>query len=102
MNEKVHDVAIIGGGIGGSIMAAILAGNGVDVLLAEGTPHPRFTIGESTTPETSISLRLLAARYGVPELAYLEAYAKLGDELCDHVADLRGRQFLIMFSRGFA
>jgi len=31
-----------------------------------------------------------------------EAYAKLGDELCDHVADLRGRQFLIMFSRGFA
>ncbi|MBV9140905.1 MAG: hypothetical protein JO115_08295 [Pseudonocardiales bacterium] len=32
----------------------------------------------------------------------IEAYAKLGDELCDHVADLRGRQFLIMFSRGFA
>ncbi|MGH3904924.1 MAG: hypothetical protein ACRDTE_12145 [Pseudonocardiaceae bacterium] len=32
----------------------------------------------------------------------LEAYAKLGDELCDHVADLRGRQFLIMLSRGFA
>ncbi len=31
-----------------------------------------------------------------------EAYAKLGDELCDHVADLRGRQFLIMLSRGFA
>ncbi|MGH3908539.1 MAG: hypothetical protein ACRDTE_30785 [Pseudonocardiaceae bacterium] len=32
----------------------------------------------------------------------IEAYAKLGDELCDHVADLRGRQFLIMLSRGFA
>ncbi|MBV9143924.1 MAG: tryptophan 7-halogenase [Pseudonocardiales bacterium] len=77
MNEKVHDVAIIGGGIGGSITAAILARNGVDVLLAEGTPHPRFTIGESTTPETSLSLRLLATRYGVPELGNLSTYSNV-------------------------
>jgi len=33
---------------------------------------------------------------------YKETYAKLRDELCDHVADLRVRQFLIMLSRGFA
>lgn len=32
----------------------------------------------------------------------MEGYAKLGDGLCDHVADLRGRQFLIILSRGFA
>jgi tetracycline 7-halogenase / FADH2 O2-dependent halogenase len=77
MNEKVHDVAIIGGGIGGSITAAILARNGVDVLLAEGTPHPRFAIGESTVPETSLSLRLLATRYDVPELGNLSSYSSV-------------------------
>ncbi len=77
MNENLHDVAIIGGGIGGSITAAILARNGVDVLLAEGTPHPRFAIGESTVPETSFSLRLLAARYDVPELANLSSYSSV-------------------------
>lgn len=40
----------------------------------------------------------------VPDLyrSIMEAYTKLGDEFCDHVADLRGRQFLIMLSRGFA
>jgi hypothetical protein len=31
-----------------------------------------------------------------------EAYAKPGDELRDHVADLLGRQSLIILSRGFA
>lgn len=77
MNQNVYDVAIIGGGIGGSITAAILARNGVDVLLTEGTPHPRFAIGESTTPETSISLRLLATRYGVPELGNLSSYSNV-------------------------
>jgi FADH2 O2-dependent halogenase len=74
MDEKVHDVAIIGGGMSGSITAAILARNGVDVLLTEGTPHPRFAVGESTTVETSSSLRLLATRYGVPELGILNSY----------------------------
>src|SRR5262245_5376784 len=77
MSENVHDVAIIGGGIGGSITAAILARNGVDVLLAEGTSHPRFAIGESTTAETSLSLRLLASRYGVPELGNLSCYSSV-------------------------
>jgi catechol 2,3-dioxygenase-like lactoylglutathione lyase family enzyme len=42
------------------------------------------------------------AHVALPLGLYSEPYAKLGDELRDHVADLRGRQFLIMFSRGFA
>jgi transposase, IS30 family len=32
----------------------------------------------------------------------LRLMQNLRDGLCDHVADLRGRQFLVMFSRGFA
>jgi tetracycline 7-halogenase / FADH2 O2-dependent halogenase len=69
-----YDVAIIGGGIGGSILAAILARQGVSTVILEGSPHPRFAIGESTIPETTLLLRCLAARYGVPELGMLSSY----------------------------
>jgi FADH2 O2-dependent halogenase len=69
--ERVYDVAIIGGGIGGTTLATILARHGVKVLLVEGGDHPRFTIGESTVPETTFGLRVLARRYDVPEIEYL-------------------------------
>lgn len=69
-----YDVAIIGGGIGGSIIAAILARHGVSTVILEGSPHPRFAIGESTIPETTLLMRCLAARYDVPELALLSSY----------------------------
>jgi tetracycline 7-halogenase / FADH2 O2-dependent halogenase len=74
MNAKTYDVAIIGGGIGGSILAAILARQGVSTVILEGSPHPRFAIGESTIPETTLLLRCLAARYDVPELGLLSSY----------------------------
>lgn len=72
-----YDVAIIGGGIGGTTLAAILARNGVRVALVEGAAHPRFTIGESTIPETTFGFRVLARRYGVPELEYLATNGEL-------------------------
>lgn len=70
-----YDVAIIGGGIGGSILAAILARHGISTVILEGSPHPRFAIGESTIPETTLLMRCLAARYDVPELEHLSSYA---------------------------
>lgn len=60
-----HDVIIVGGGIGGSTLAAILARHGVRVLMVEASGHPRFAIGESTVPETIMGLRNLALRYDV-------------------------------------
>jgi FADH2 O2-dependent halogenase len=75
-NER-YDVAILGSGIGGSILAAILARQGLEVLLLEQGEHPRFAIGESTIPETTRLFRLLAARYDVPEIAYLASYQLL-------------------------
>lgn len=69
--ERTYDVAILGTGIGGTLLGAILAANGQDVLLVEQGTHPRFTIGESTIPETTVLLRLMAKRYGVPEIAHL-------------------------------
>ncbi len=69
MTQK-YDVAIIGSGIGGSTLAAVLARNGLKVIVFEGGTHPRFTIGESMILETSEAMRALAEFYDVPELAY--------------------------------
>ncbi|GAA2468111.1 NAD(P)/FAD-dependent oxidoreductase [Winogradskya humida] len=63
------EVTVLGSGIGGSTVAAILARQGVSVALVDGAKHPRFALGESTIGETSFLMRLLAARYDVPELA---------------------------------
>ncbi len=72
-----YDVAILGSGMIGSTLAAILAKNGVRTLLVEQGVHPRFAIGESTVPETTFLFRVLAARYGVPELKNFGTYSLL-------------------------
>lgn len=71
MNEKTnYDVAIIGSGIAGSSLAAILARHGQRVVVFEAKSHPRFAVGESLILETSEMMRALAHFYDVPELAY--------------------------------
>lgn len=71
MTEQTHfDVAIIGSGIGGSTLAAILARQGMRVVVFEAGVHPRFAVGESMILETSETLRAMAELYDVPELAY--------------------------------
>ena len=44
------DVLVIGGGPGGSTIAALLAERGRDVVVLEKDQHPRFHIGESLLP----------------------------------------------------
>src|SRR5258708_13563604 len=44
------EVVVIGGGPGGSTIAALLAQRGYDVVLIEKARHPRFHIGESLLP----------------------------------------------------
>ena len=71
--KTTYDVAIIGSGIGGSTLAAILARQGQSVLVFEAGTHPKFAIGESTILETSEMMRSLAKFYDVPELAYFSS-----------------------------
>ncbi|MCA9923855.1 MAG: NAD(P)/FAD-dependent oxidoreductase, partial [Anaerolineales bacterium] len=65
-----YDVAIIGSGIAGSALGAILARHGQRVVIFEAKSHPRFAIGESLILETSEIMRALAQFFDVPELAY--------------------------------
>jgi tetracycline 7-halogenase / FADH2 O2-dependent halogenase len=75
--ERGHDVVIIGTGLSGTILGSILARHGFRVLLLDGTQHPRFAVGESTIGQTLFLLRLIAERYGVPEIGYLGSFADI-------------------------
>ena len=47
------DLAVIGGGPAGSILATLCAGNGLDVALFERERGPRYRVGESLLPATA-------------------------------------------------
>ena len=68
-----YDVAIIGSGFVGSTLGAILAKQGLRVVIFEAKTHPRFSIGESLLLETSEMMRALAELFDVPELAYFSS-----------------------------
>lgn len=72
-NSGKFDVAILGSGIAGSTLAAILARQGLKVVLFEAGSHPKFAIGESMILETSEMMRSLADLYDLPELAYFSS-----------------------------
>lgn len=73
MKNKV-DVAIIGAGFAGSILATALAKSGLRVALIDSTHHPRFAIGESSTPLADMILRRLAKIYQLPFLENLSTW----------------------------
>jgi FADH2 O2-dependent halogenase len=74
MTKTDHDVAVLGAGLAGSMIAACLARQGVDVLVVDAGQHPRFAIGESTIPYTSMMMRLVSERYDVPEIKKLTTF----------------------------
>ena len=75
MNHLEFDVAVLGSGFAGSLAAWILAKQGRSVVLIEHGKHPRFAIGESSTPLADFKLRQIAERYNLPEL---EAFTQYG------------------------
>lgn len=79
------DVAVIGSGFAGSLFAMIMRRLGHSVALIERGQHPRFVIGESSTPLANLLLEELARRYDLPRLlplskwgAWQHAYPQVG------------------------
>jgi len=72
--DDYYDVAIVGSGFGGSLMAMVVRRLGLSVLLIERGKHPRFAIGESTSPLTNLLLEQIAERYDLPRLIPLTSY----------------------------
>ena len=76
---REFDVVILGAGIAGSMLGCVLARNGVAVLILDAFSHPRFAIGESTIPLSTLFVEILSRRFNVPELMALtdpEEYEK--------------------------
>jgi FADH2 O2-dependent halogenase len=58
------------------LLARILAVQGHDVVLLERGTHPRFAIGESSTPLANLTLERLARRYGLDDCYALAAHGR--------------------------
>lgn len=63
-----RDIAVVGSGFAGSLLAMIARRLGHSVVLLEKGTHPRFVIGESSTPLSNLLLEELATRYDLPSL----------------------------------
>ena len=74
MIRERADVAILGAGFAGSVLAMVLRRLGRTVLLVERGAHPRFAVGESSTPLANLVLESLAQEYDLPRLAPLAEY----------------------------
>ncbi len=70
------EVAIVGSGFAGSLLARVLAVLGYDVVLLERGTHPRFAIGESSTPLGNLSLERLGVRYGLADCHRLATHGR--------------------------
>ena len=68
------DIAVIGSGFGGSLLAMIARRLGRSVVLIERGKHPRFVIGESSTPLANLLLEELAGKYDLPRLTLLSKW----------------------------
>jgi tetracycline 7-halogenase / FADH2 O2-dependent halogenase len=70
------DVAVVGSGFAGSLLARILAKLGRDVVLLERGTHPRFAIGESSTPMANLTLERIGRRYGLEDCIDLATHGR--------------------------
>lgn len=86
--DTEYDVAILGAGIAGSTLGAILARHDVRVLLLDAGVHPRFVVGESTIPHATTTMHILAERYDIPEFAHLANF----QDTAEHVSTTCGQK----------
>lgn len=74
------DVLIVGSGFAGSLLARGLVDMGLEVLVVDRGRHPRFALGESTTPLGNLALERLALRFGWRDVWNLACWGRLRRE----------------------
>jgi tetracycline 7-halogenase / FADH2 O2-dependent halogenase len=73
MNQRFQ-FGVIGSGFSGSLLASLLAKRGHSVILLDRNAHPRFAIGESSTPLADFLLEQIADQYSLPALRSLSRW----------------------------
>jgi tetracycline 7-halogenase / FADH2 O2-dependent halogenase len=79
VKAESYDFVVIGSGFGGAIMSMVLRRLGKSVLLLERGAHPRFAIGESSTPFANLLLEKLAEDCDLPFLRSLSEWGRWRD-----------------------
>lgn len=70
----MFDLAVVGSGFGGSLTALVARRLGLSTVLLERGTHPRFAIGESSTPMSNILLESIARDFDLPRIRPLARY----------------------------
>ena len=68
------DVAVVGSGFAGSLAALALRNMGRSVVMLERGTHPRFAIGESSTPLANLLLEEICEQYGLHRIRPLSKW----------------------------
>jgi len=89
MTRLQADVAVLGAGFGGSVTALLLQRSGLRAVLIDRGRHPRFAIGESSTPIADFLLKDLTERYDLPALAPLAKFGTWRAERPELVCGLK-------------
>jgi len=92
------DVAVVGSGFAGSLVSLALRRRGKSVAMIERGRHPRFAIGESSTPLANLLIEELADRYQLPRLRPFSKWGTWQRERPEVAAGLK-RGFTFFFHR---
>ncbi len=85
MSAPDYQIAVVGSGFAGSLIAMVARRLGFSVVMIERGRHPRFVIGESSTPLANLLLEELVVEFDLPFLlpfckwgSWQENYPKIG------------------------
>jgi FADH2 O2-dependent halogenase len=76
MPKAACDVVILGAGFAGSVLAQTLQRVGRSVVIVERGSHPRFAVGESSTPLGNLALEEISRTYDLPRLMPLTEFGR--------------------------
>ena len=81
MSKNHYQILVIGSGFGGSLIAMIARQLGFSTALIERGRHPRFAIGESSTPLANLLLEEITVNYDLPFIRPLTKWGVWQKEL---------------------